>query len=151
MQRYKFKNTDTLGKPALIKAKKSRDITTVAKPNISSQLPTNTVLSSFISTLQISDVRYDITYYGPFLRELPQRMGQNAALDASIKSLVTCYPYFHKVHGREFPQEVLVDYGKSLRVLRKTLSDPKECHSPHTLCAIYLLSVCQVRLTYFPC
>lgn len=116
---------------------------------ISPRLPDNGVLSCFISALQVHDVRYDITYYGLFLQDLPRRLGHSPALDASIKSLVTSYPYFHSVPGREVPQEVFVNFGNSLRVLRETLSDPKECHSPDTLCAIYLISVTQVRI-YVP-
>ncbi|KAJ5232094.1 hypothetical protein N7468_005050 [Penicillium chermesinum] len=141
-QRYKFQHADS-SQPVQPRSRRRRSAVAVPGPKIAQQLPTDALLSCFISTLQIHDVRYAITYYGLFLHDLPRRLGQSAALDASVKSLVTSYPYFHKVHGRDFPQEVLVDYGRSLRVLRETLSDPRACHSPDTLCAIYLISVCQ--------
>ncbi|KAJ5127227.1 hypothetical protein N7448_008006 [Penicillium atrosanguineum] len=137
-QRYKFKNADS----NQMKPERTRDIVLtkqVASPTIT-HVPTNRLAACFINTLGISDIRYDITFYGPFLKDLPRRLGHSAALDAATKALVSSYPYFH---GREVPHGVLIHYGKSLRTLRETLNDPAKIQSPDTLCAIYLISICQ--------
>jgi hypothetical protein len=88
-------------------------------------------------------VRYDITYYGPFLRDLPRRFGSSPVLDAAATALVSSYPYFQK---QDVPPAVLVKFGKALKALRECLKDPINARSPDTLCAIYLISICQVCL-----
>ncbi|KAK4869374.1 hypothetical protein LT330_006374 [Penicillium expansum] len=40
-------------------------------------------------------------------------------------------------------------FGKSVRALRECLDNPVEVRSPHTLCAIYLISICQAWLGKF--
>lgn len=97
--------------------------------------------ASFVHSLKINDIRYDLAYYGPFLHELPRRLGSSRALDAAVKTLVTAYPYFH---GRGFPPRVFANFGSSLRALRECLSDPVEARSSNTLCAVYLIIICQV-------
>ncbi|KAJ5857674.1 hypothetical protein N7455_008568 [Penicillium solitum] len=37
-------------------------------------------------------------------------------------------------------------FGKSVKALRQSLDNPVEIRSPHTLCAIYLISICQAWL-----
>jgi hypothetical protein len=106
-------------------------------------VPTNRLAACFVNTLDIGDIRYDITFYGPFLKDLPRRLGHSAALDAAVKVLAASYPYFY---GRVVPRDVLIKYGKALRTLREALNDPAEIRSPDTLCAIYLISICQVSI-----
>lgn len=105
-------------------------------------LSMDTLSASFVDSLKISDIRYDLAYYGPFLHDIPRRLGSSRALDAAVKTLVTAYPYFH---GRGFPPCVFVNFGSSLRALRECLSDPVEARSFNTLCAVYLITICQVR------
>jgi hypothetical protein len=105
------------------------------------QVPDNELASSLIGTLNITDIRYALEYYGYFLKDIPRRLGSSAALDAAVKALVTAYPYFH---DRDFPPEALMYYGRSLRSLRDTLDDPTEARSVNTLCAVYLITICQV-------
>jgi hypothetical protein len=38
-----------------------------------------------------------------------------------------------------------MEYCNSLRALRESLNDPVEAQSPNTLCAVYLITICQVR------
>ncbi|KAJ5935322.1 hypothetical protein N7466_004869 [Penicillium verhagenii] len=104
------------------------------------QVPNDTLTIRFISTLEIRDVRYDITYYGPFLRDLPRRFGSSPVLDAAATALVSSYPYFQK---RDVPPAVLVKFGKAVKELRECLNNPVNARSPNTLCAIYLISICQ--------
>ncbi|KAJ5659422.1 hypothetical protein N7507_005873 [Penicillium longicatenatum] len=104
------------------------------------QVPSDTLTIWFVNTLEIQDVRYDITYYGPFLRDLPRRFGSSPVLDAAATALVSSYPYFQK---QDVPPAVLVKFGKALKALRECLKDPISARSPNTLCAIYLISICQ--------
>ncbi|KAJ6084118.1 hypothetical protein N7486_010918 [Penicillium sp. IBT 16267x] len=104
------------------------------------QVPNDILTTWFINKLEIQDVRYDITYYGPFLRDLPRRLGSSPVLDAAAMALVSSYPYFQK---QDVPPAVLMKFGKALKALRECLNDPVDARSPSTLCAIYLISICQ--------
>ena len=123
-----------------------RKATKKQNPALSVQLPADPLTLAFISTLQIRDIRYDLSYYGSFFRDIPQLLGHSSALDAASMALMASYPFFR---GKDVPPDALIAHGRSLRVLRETLSDPKEARSPHTMCAIYLISVCTVRFPFF--
>ena len=110
------------------------------------QVPNDTLTLMFINTLEIHDVRYDISYYGPFLRDLPRRFGSNSVVDTAGMALVSAYPYFQT---KDVPPVVLTRFGKALRALRECLNDPIEARSPDTLCAIYLIWICQVCIMVF--
>ncbi|KAJ6015096.1 hypothetical protein N7540_009687 [Penicillium herquei] len=104
------------------------------------QVPNDTLTLSFINTLEIQDLRYDISCYGPFLKDLPRRFGSSPVLDAAGTALVASYPYFK---NDDIPRPVLARFVKALKVLRECLSDPAQARSPNTLSAIYLISICQ--------
>lgn len=104
------------------------------------------IANAFISTLEISDLRYSVSYYGAFLKYVPQRLGTNQALDAAVQALASASSW---LRTRENPTQVLVQYGNALKALRLSLRDPIRAESPETLCAIYLVMICQVRLTMF--
>jgi hypothetical protein len=134
-QRYQFKSVKLTSKTIQ-----------VSNFNSISQAPYNQLASRFIRTLDISDIRFDISFYGLFLKDIPRRLGESAALDAAAQALVSSYPLLHPLRGREVPRDALILFGKSLRVLRECLDNPVEIRSPHTLCAIYLISICQVMI-----
>ena len=92
------------------------------------------LLSDFISTLGIIDVRYS---------DIPRRLGTNDALDASVGALAAWFPY---VHTKQLSPDMLDKYGNALRTLRLHMSDPAKAYTPDTLCAIYLMDICQVGL-----
>lgn len=102
------------------------------------------IANAFVSTLQISDLRYSVSYYGAFLKYVPQRLGTNQALDASVKALATASSC---LRSREHPTQMLIQYGNALTALRLSLSDPVKAQSPETLCAIYLVMICQVSIS----
>lgn len=151
-QRFKFKNAESqLMKQANGGRKRARAVVSQAKilancPQISSQMPGNDLAASFANTLTMNDVRWDITYYGAFLNEIPRRLGSSVALDASVKAVVTAYPYFRH---QNFSPDAYMEYCNSLRALRESLNDPVEAQSPNTLCAVYLITICQVRYALF--
>lgn len=105
-------------------------------------------MSAFCSALGIKDARYDLGVYGAFMKDIPRRLGTNAALDASVRATTSV---FHAVQCRTQTVESLEDYGKALVVLGTTLNDPVQARTANTLCAMYLMMVCQVRRQFCLC
>lgn len=98
------------------------------------------VASKFVSTLEVTDLRYDLAWYGAFLKDIPRRLGSNDALDASVSALTVAHP---SLHTRQKSPEIFVKYGKALKALRTCLNDPIKARTVETLCAIYLIIICQ--------
>lgn len=101
---------------------------------------TTQVVNSFVSALQVTDVRFDLRIYGPFVTEIPRRLGRSQALDASVQALTMAFP---AVHNHQYTPEMYRSYGEALRHLRASLGDPSTASSVDTLCAVYLIMVCQ--------
>lgn len=91
--------------------------------------------------LEVEDIRYSVGAYGGFLTEIPRRLGVNQALDASVDALTTA---FSSVYTHQRTSEALAKYTQALTSLRVCLDDPAKSHQPETLCAIYLVMICQV-------
>jgi hypothetical protein len=106
------------------------------------------IMNAFCSALGIKDARYDLGVYGAFMQDIPRRLGTNAALDASVRATTSV---FRSVRCRTQTVESLEDYGKALVVLGTTLNDPVEANTANTLCAMYLMMVCQVRSRFRVC
>ncbi|KAJ9483284.1 hypothetical protein VN97_g10119 [Penicillium thymicola] len=101
---------------------------------------TSIMAAAFVAAFQVTDIRYAMAYYGPFLRDIPRRLGNSTVLDSAVRALSTAYPF---LHTGSYPPNVLFLYGLSLRALRECLNDPAEARSPNTLCAVYLIIICQ--------
>ncbi|KAJ5520659.1 hypothetical protein N7463_001112 [Penicillium fimorum] len=136
-QRYQFKSVRVIPK---VKEQVRWNLNSI------SQAPCNQLATRFIRTLDISDIRFDISFYGLFLKDIPRRLGESAVLDAAAQALVSSHPLLHPLRNKEVPRDALVLFGKSLRALRECLDNPVEVRSPHTLCAVYLISICQAWL-----
>ena len=109
---------------------------------------TTMVASKFASTLEVTDLRYDLAWYGAFLKDIPRRLGSNDALDASVSALTVAHS---SLHTRQKSPEIFVKYGKALKALRTCLNDPIKARTVETLCAIYLIIICQVSRTLNEC
>ena len=107
---------------------------------------TTTIASAFIFTLEVKDLRYDLSCYGAFLKDIPKHLGSNIALDASVNFLTSA---FSSLYTHQQSLETLSRYVKALKALRICLSDPSQVWTANTLCAIYLLLICQVRIMTF--
>lgn len=94
-----------------------------------------------VSVLQISDPRYDIFVFGPFINDIPSRLGTHAALDASADAFASA---FSCVHTRRITPESLAKYAHALRSVQDSLQAPATAYSEQTLCAIYFIMLCQV-------
>lgn len=107
------------------------------------QIPSNDTLDitrDFIEVLQVTDVRYDVTWYGPFLENLPRRIGSSPALDAAIGAVTSAVK---ALRTRQNYPDAIARYVKGWKALRTCLSDPVQTKSIHTVCAIYLMMICQ--------
>lgn len=121
---------------------KHNQIVFTTPPSVNILLPSaNPTATSFINTLEIRDIRYAVSYYGAFFNNIPRLLGNNRALDAATNALVALYPHFR---GLDLAPRALQQYGDSLRLLREALNDPRQYSSPYTLCAIYLITICEV-------
>ncbi|OGE47063.1 hypothetical protein PENARI_c069G08464 [Penicillium arizonense] len=144
-QRYKFishklDHRRTQGQSALQPTLSTSRVVCVGRP---AQLPstdTDQIAANFVEVLQVTDIRYAIVYYGHFLRDIPRRLGKNAVLDAAVKAISAASPFLYT--GTNSPI-ALARYGQSLRRLRECLNDAAEARTPNTLCAVYLITICQ--------
>ncbi|KAM7218656.1 hypothetical protein V8F06_005975 [Rhypophila decipiens] len=111
--------------------------------NIPTAPPSNIAFldaTRFVSALQVTDVRFDLRIYGPFFVELPRRLGRNSALDASVRALSVSFP---AVQTHRYTSEMYKAYGEALGCLRAALGDAATAGSVETLCAVYLIVICQ--------
>lgn len=103
---------------------------------------TTVVTHTLVSRLEITDLRYDITCYGDFLRHIPARLGRNEALDASADALATTFSTLHMPQGYQ-TIDALTKYGRAINSLRLCLDNPAKARMPETMCAVYLIMICQ--------
>jgi len=68
-------------------------------------------------------------------------MGRNPALDGSIDALANAYT---ALRTQTKSPEVFSAYANALRCLRMVMETPETAQTPETLCAIYLVMICQV-------
>ncbi|KIH87972.1 hypothetical protein SPBR_08927 [Sporothrix brasiliensis 5110] len=112
------------------------------------------VISRLVSALEVSDPRFDLSVYGSFIRDIPQRLGSNPALDAAAASLASTLPLVLRRTGTDDYDKalqpvnratvpMLQEYGRALHSLRTALCDPVAIKAPNTLCALYLVVVTQ--------
>lgn len=92
-----------------------------------------------VSVLEVTDPRYDVFCYGPFIKELPKRIGYNPALDASASAFASAV---RGVKAKQRTVESLHKYVAALHAVHQTLSDPTRAYSAETLCAVYLIMLC---------
>lgn len=140
MQRYKFKDHNVFMKPVKVQ---SAETIKHALPRLS-RSPSNdttTTITCLISALEVKDIRYDITCYGEFLKHVPRRLGTNSALDASALALSSTYA---SLSTHQASPKTVAAYVNALQAVRASLSDPVQARTTDTLCAIYMVMICQV-------
>jgi hypothetical protein len=98
-----------------------------------------------VNKLSTKDLRYDVGWaFGPFVGEIPKRLGRSVALDAAARTFVLSLP--PSPHARKHPESsILENFTVALKATRLALAHPVESKSMNTLCAAYLLMICQVR------
>ena len=147
-QRYKFKEPMTIGRSMTVGQPQA------PRSHVSGLLPspsneTTSIASAFIFTLEVKDLRYDLSCYGAFLEDIPKRLGSNIALDASVKVLTSA---FSSLYTHQQSLITLSKYVDALKALQICLDDPSQAWTADTLCAVYLLLICQVgTITFNKC
>ncbi|EHK21405.1 uncharacterized protein TRIVIDRAFT_52617 [Trichoderma virens Gv29-8] len=147
--RYKFKDQTDL--QAERSSKKARNRTSgsgsgsESPPSITSLLSNRDTARSgaFVSLLDVTDPSYDLRCYGPWFKDLPRRLGINTALDAAVEAMVGFYPHLRRHEQSSLSRGSVVKYVNALQALRTCLNDPQTANKPETLCAVYVLMICQ--------
>ncbi|KAK5072819.1 hypothetical protein LTR64_000773 [Lithohypha guttulata] len=80
--------------------------------------------------------------FGDFFADVPQRLGKNDVLDAAAAVLVSGHNDI-RMHKGQVSFRTLRLHGHALSILRACLNDPVEAQAVNTLCAVYLLLICQ--------
>lgn len=84
-----------------------------------------------------------MSVFGPFIREVPSRLGHNPALDAAAAVLVDVHTSLvHRKMSLEIVNPQL--YLRAIKTLQACLEDPCQGMSANTLCASVLLSLVEV-------
>ena len=100
------------------------------------------ISNAFVATLRMNEPEFHlITLGGLLFSQIPQRLGLNEALDTSVQALTSAYS---SLQLRDNQIEARAKYGSALRALRMCLQDSQKAFTASTLCAIYLLLICQV-------
>lgn len=77
------------------------------------------------------------------MKDIPKRLGSNEALDAAVAAITKAHASFR---SRQESIEVLAAYTRAITTLRVYVQDPRKAQTADTLCAIWLIMVCQVSV-----
>ncbi|KAH6603563.1 hypothetical protein Trco_008338 [Trichoderma cornu-damae] len=148
--RYKFKDQTDLqaarsSRRARSRASPSSEAGSQSSGSIVGLLPSRQAARSgaFISLLDVTDPRYDLRCYGGWFEDLPRRLGTNEALDAAVEAMVGFYPHLRRHEQSSLSRGSLLKYVNALQALRTCLNDPHKANQAETLCAVYVLMICQ--------
>ena len=101
------------------------------------------VSMSLINKLQTRHLKFEINWaHGGFMDEIPRRLSQSQALAAATEAFLLAVPCADVSHT--LSRRRLRSYTLALQTTRLALSHPSEAYSLNTLCAVYLLWICQV-------
>ena len=96
---------------------------------------------ALLEALNTGGVGHRMSVFGPFIREVPGRIGHNAALDAAVACLVHAHSALvHQKHGSEIANPQL--YLRAVQTLQTCLEN--NGRSANTLCACVLLGLVEV-------
>ncbi|KAJ4309630.1 hypothetical protein N0V94_008841 [Neodidymelliopsis sp. IMI 364377] len=81
-----------------------------------------------------------MSVFGPFIHEVPARIGHNPALDAAVAVLIDAHTSL--MHKRTSDDIVSINlYLRAIKMLQNCLEDPRQGMSTNTLCASVLLGL----------
>ncbi|PNS13838.1 hypothetical protein CAC42_1329 [Sphaceloma murrayae] len=112
------------------------------------RVPSNTlsrIISRFASNLDSDkNSNFQLPWnFGPFLEDVPRRLGRNAALDASAEAVMAAYVAFRTRGGGDPDRNdalCLNSYGRAVNALRACLNDDR-ASSSETLCSTLMLLI----------
>ncbi|KAF1940712.1 hypothetical protein EJ02DRAFT_435360 [Clathrospora elynae] len=95
---------------------------------------------ALIAAITTGTTGHRMSVFGPFIREVPARLGHNAALDAAVTVLVNVHTLLiRKKAAAEIVSPEL--YIRAIKTLQTCLEDPQQGMSANTLCASVLLGL----------
>ena len=94
--------------------------------------------------LSVADISYNLLCFGSVITLVPERLGRNRALDTATDLFTTLYSTRLRSKNSWTPA-VLNKYGDSLRALQVAVQKPGTHNAAETMCAVYMIMVCQVR------
>ncbi|KAG6011279.1 hypothetical protein E4U43_008425 [Claviceps pusilla] len=141
-KKYKFKNATITESTPLARSARPR---AQVVQNTSPERPLGNELTStagaFISILSISDRQFAVQGFGPFLTDVPRRLGRSPILNASAKAFSSAVT---AIYSKQTIVEALKDYGTALTCVRNAfIADPSLTTQVETLCGVYLLLLSQ--------
>ena len=91
------------------------------------------------------DIRLQLIWnFGPFLEDIPCRLGVNESLDAAVEVLLAAHMGF-RMPQRQSTELCLSKYCRALKALQRCLADPEKAQSSETLCSTMLILLYEVR------
>ena len=99
--------------------------------------------SAFCSALDVTNVRYGLSVYGEVFKTIPRRLRSNSALDTFVNALTIA---FTSVYSRRQSPKILESSIQALKLLEKYLNNSITAGFANTLCAVYLMMICQVNI-----
>jgi hypothetical protein len=100
---------------------------------------------ALIAATTTGNVGVRMSVFGPFIREVPSRLGHYPALDAAAAVLVNAHTSL--VHNKTALEIVSPHlYLRAIKTLQSCLEDPLQGMSSNTLCASVLLSLVEVSI-----
>lgn len=135
LQRFIFKTHDM---SKLVKS---------SRPDLAiSQMPSSPAMAvsmSLVNKIQNRHLKFEINWaHGSFLDEVPRRLSHSQALAAVTEAFMLSVPCADVT--LTLSRRRLRSYTSALHATRLALSHPVEAYSLNTLCAVYLLWICQV-------
>lgn len=86
---------------------------------------------------------------GPFIQEVPARIGYNAALDSAVAVLINAHTsLMYKKTSNDIVSINL--YLRAIKTLQSCLEDSREGMSTNTLCASVILGLVEVYCPHHP-
>lgn len=105
-----------------------------------------TVSMSLANKLGTRHLRFEINWaHGSFMDEIPKRLGHSEALAAATDAFMLSLPCEDVSYT--LSRQRLRSYTAALTAVRLALLQPAEAYSINTLCAVYLLWLCQVCIS----
>ncbi|OJD33459.1 zn 2cys6 transcription factor protein [Diplodia corticola] len=98
-----------------------------------------------VATLNEAGPSNQIKLFGPFIGEVPRRLGSTTALNDAAACLTTTHDAIIRKHSKTSINPQL--YAKALKSLYAAIQDPVQVKSTSTLCATVLLAITEAYAT----
>lgn len=98
---------------------------------------------ALVTTISAGSIGLQMSVFGPFIQEVPSRIGYNPALDAAVAVLIDAHTSL--LYKKTSDDIVSINlYLRAIKTLQGCLEDSREGMSTNTLCASVLLGLVEV-------